>query len=94
MQMLDIVYTCVLGILGYFLRDVHASTKESKIKHEEQYFKMSEELGKLKGKIEIVESKTANDLIRIEQVTQLQLQQITKELAELTRLIQQVLDKK
>lgn len=94
MQIMDYLMMGFLGIISYFLRDVHAGMKEHKKESELQHLHFSEEVGKLKGKIEMVQQQATNDITRIEQLTQLKLDQISKDVAELTKVIQQLLKSK
>ena len=45
----------IFGIIGYFLRTLHSDVKTSITEQAHNYSKMSEDIGKLKGKIELVE---------------------------------------
>lgn len=77
----------LIAIIGYFLRDIHASFKEHKKSSDQEHLRFSEEVGKLKGKIEIVQQQATNDVNRIEQLTQLKLDQISKDVAELSKYL-------
>ena len=94
MDIMNYIMLGVIGIISYFLRDVHAFIKEYKKECELQHLHFSEEVGKLKGKIEMVQQQANNDITRIEQITQLKLDQISKDVAELTKVIQQLLKSK
>jgi ferritin-like metal-binding protein YciE len=94
MDIMNYIMIGVIGIISYFLRDVHASIKEHKRESELQHLHFSEEVGKLKGKIEMVQQQANNDITRIEQITQLKLDQISKDVSELTKVIQQLLKSK
>jgi len=94
MDIMNYIMLGVIGIISYFLRDVHASIKEYKKECELQHLHFSEEVGKLKGKIEMVQQQANNDITRIEQITQLKLDQISKDVSELTKVIQQLLKSK
>ena len=94
MAVMDYIVMGVVAIISYFLRDVHASMKEYKKECELQHLHFSEEVGKLKGKIEMVQQQANNDITRIEQVTQLKLDQISKDVSELTKVINQLLKSK
>lgn len=94
MQVMDYLLFGFLGIISYFLRDVHAGMKEHKKESELQHLHFSEEVGKLKGKVEMVQQQANMDITRIEQLTQLKLDQISKDVAELTKVIQQLLKSK
>ena len=81
----------LVGVVGYFLRDIHVNFKEYKNRSESDQLKQVEELGKLKGKIEMVQQQTANDLKRIEEVTQLKLDQIGKDVSDLSKYLHEYL---
>jgi hypothetical protein len=54
----------------------------------------SEEVGKLKGKIEMVQQQSTNDISRIEQLTQLKLDQISKDVSKLSKFLHQFINAK
>ena len=93
-EVLQWILVSLIGIIGYFLRDVHVSFKYHRIKSEEKELRLSEDLGKLKGKIEMVQQQASNDISRIEQITQLKLDQISKDVAKLTEVITKLLDQR
>jgi len=63
----------LFGIIGYFLKIVHADAK-----------KAVEDCGKNKGKIELLNQKIESDVTRIEELTQLELRTLTKNVGELS----------
>lgn len=67
----------LIGILGYFLRIVHADVKSAII-----------ESGKNKGRIELVEQQLTSDVKRIEQMTQLELRNLADQVGKLTTNVQ------
>lgn len=87
----EFIIVGLIGVIGYFLRDVHSNFKEYKNRSESEQLKQVEELGKLKGKIEMVQQQTANDLKRIEEVTQLKLDQIGKDVSDLSKYLHEYL---
>lgn len=94
MDIMNYLIIGTMGIISYFLRDIHVTMKEHKRESELQHLHFSEEVGKLKGKIEMVQQQATNDITRIEQLTQLKLDQISKDVSELTKVIQQLLKSK
>ena len=90
MEVFNWIVCSLLGIIAYFLRDLHSQYKEHKKSSEIKNLHFSEEIGKLKGKIEMVQQQAVNDITRIEQITQLKLDQISKDVAELTKIITQL----
>lgn len=94
MEVMQWVLVSLIGIIGYFLRDVHVSFKYHKRKSEEKELRLSEDIGKLKGKIEMVQQQAINDITRIEQITQLKLDQISKDVHKLTDIITKLVEQK
>jgi hypothetical protein len=94
MEIFNWIIASMLAIVSYFLRDLHSQYKEHKKGSEAKNLHFSEELGKLKGKIEMVQQQAVNDITRIEQITQLKLDQISKDVAELTKIITQLVKQK
>ena len=90
MEVFNWIVCSLLGVIGYFLRDLHSQHKENKKASDIKNLHFSEEIGKLKGKIEMVQQQAVNDITRIEQITQLKLDQISKDVAELTKIITQL----
>jgi hypothetical protein len=90
-----LIYVLVscFAIIGYFLRDLHVQFKIHKKDSDSYRIQASEELGKLKGKIEMVQQQSVNDVTRIEQITQLKLDQISKDVSELTKIIHELLNR-
>lgn len=79
-----------VGIIGYFLKDIHSRAKDNQEKFEEQALHFVEELGKLKGKFELIEQKVGHN----EEKMQLKIEQLTKEVGALTKVIQKLVDQK
>jgi Fic family protein len=94
MQYLDIIFASIFAILGYFIKDIHSSFKDHKRCSDQQHLQFSEEVGKLKGKVEMVQQQATNDINRIEQLTQLKLDQISKDVSELSKFLHQYINKK
>jgi len=91
MNYFDFIGVGVIGILGFFLKDLHSTFKEFKKNSEIQSILYSKEIGKLEGRIEMVQAQATNDAARIEQLSTLKLDQISKELTELTKYVHQKL---
>jgi hypothetical protein len=94
MEIFNWIVASLVGLIGYFLRDLHVQYKEHKVSSDTKNLHFSEEIGKLKGKIEMVQQQAVNDITRIEQITQLKLDQLTKDVAELTKIITQLVKQK
>lgn len=63
----------MIGIIGFFLRTVHNDVRKN-----------TEAVGKNKGKIELVEKQQSNDIKRLEELTQLELKSLSKDVRELS----------
>jgi hypothetical protein len=69
----------LLFLLGYFLKIIHADTK-----------KAIEEVGKNKGRIELVEQQLNSDVKRLEQTTQLELRTLAQTVTKLSASVDQL----
>ena len=67
----------LFGVLGYFLKIVHNDAK-----------KAVEEMGKNKGRIELVEQQLHSDVKRIEQTTQLELRNLAATVGKLSNSVE------
>jgi hypothetical protein len=93
-QIFNWILLFLVGIVSYFVRDIHAQYKEHKSTTDKKELHFIEELGKVKGKIEMVQQQAINDITRIEQMTQLKLDQISKDVSKLTEIINQLVKQK
>lgn len=91
MEYLNYILFSAIAIVGYFLKDVHSNLKEYKKASDLEQLRMIEEIGKLKGKIEMVQVQSSNELKRIEELTQLKLDQIGKDVSKLSSDLQEYL---
>jgi hypothetical protein len=91
MEYLNYVLFSLIAIIAYFVRDILGQFKEHRKSSDQQHLHFSEEVGKLKGKIEMVQQQSTNDITRIEQLTQLKLEQISKDVSDLTKAVQQLI---
>jgi archaellum component FlaC len=66
-----------LGIVGYFLKTIHSDLK-----------KCIEDVGKLKGKIELVQQEHNLRLEKTEAVTQQKIDRLTDEVTRLTKVLE------
>ena len=67
------VILILLAVIGFFLARIVSDLKSN-----------TTEIGKNKGRIELVEQQQANDMKRIEEVTQLELRTMSQGVADLT----------
>jgi hypothetical protein len=71
------------GIIGYFLKMVHTDVR-----------KATEDLGKLKGKIELVEQESRLKYQAIQEQTQLEIKNLARSVGDLTDTVKQLITKK
>jgi hypothetical protein len=67
-------------IIGYFLRIIHNDVRKN-----------TEELGKLKGKIELVEQESRLKFETIQMQTQLEIKNLAKNVSELSDAVKQLI---
>ena len=72
-QITLITVAAVVAIIGYFLRLVHSDVR-----------KATEDMGKLKGKIELVEQEARLKYQAIQEQTQLEIKNLAKNVSELS----------
>lgn len=63
----------IFGIFGYFLKMIHGDVRKN-----------TEELGKLKGKIELVQQETQIKYQALQELTQLEIKNLAKNVGELS----------
>ena len=68
------------GIIGYFLKIIHNDVRKN-----------TEELGKLKGKIELVEQESRLKFETIQVQTQLEIKNLAKNVSELSDAVKQLI---
>jgi hypothetical protein len=71
------------GIIGYFLKMVHTDVR-----------KATEDLGKLKGKIELVEQESRLKYQAIQEQTQLEIKNLARSVGDLTDTVKQLITKR
>jgi hypothetical protein len=72
----------VTGVLGYFLRMIHTDVRNN-----------TESLGKLKGKIELVEQESRLKYQAIQEQTQLEIKNLARTVGELSDAVRQLISK-
>jgi hypothetical protein len=70
----------ITGVIGYFLRMIHADVRKN-----------TEDLGKLKGKIELVEQESRLKYQAIQEQTQLEIKNLAKTVGELSDAVKQLI---
>jgi len=73
----------VTGVIGYFLRMIHTDVRNN-----------TESLGKLKGKIELVEQESRLKYQAIQEQTQLEIKSLAKNVSELSDAVKQLILKR
>jgi hypothetical protein len=73
----------VTGVIGYFLRMIHSDVRNN-----------TESLGKLKGKIELVEQESRLKYQAIQEQTQLEIKSLAKNVSELSDAVKQLILKR
>jgi hypothetical protein len=71
------------AIIGYFLKMVHTDVR-----------KATEDLGKLKGKIELVEQESRLKYQAIQEQTQLEIKNLARSVGDLTDTVKQLITKR
>jgi hypothetical protein len=72
----------VTGVIGYFLRMIHTDVRNN-----------TESLGKLKGKIELVEQESRLKYQAIQEQTQLEIKNLARTVGELSDAVRQLISK-
>ena len=70
----------VTGVIGYFLRMIHQDVRTN-----------TESLGKLKGKIELVEQESRLKYQAIQEQTQLEIKSLARSVSELSDAVKQLI---
>lgn len=73
--------TVLITIIGFFIARIVSDVKDN-----------TQSIGKLEGEIELVSQRQEQDMQRIEETTQLELRQLTKEVSGLTTSVQALVE--
>ena len=79
-QILQYGLVVAVGIIGYFLKMIHSDVRNN-----------TESLGKLKGKIELVEQESRLKYQAIQEQTQLEIKNLAKSVGELSDAVKQLI---
>jgi len=79
-QLIQWGLVAVTGVIGYFLRMIHTDVRNN-----------TESLGKLKGKIELVEQESRLKYQAIQEQTQLEIKNLAKTVGELSDAVKQLI---
>jgi len=82
----------IFGIIGYFLRTLHSDVKTSITEQAHNYSKMSEDIGKLKGKIELVEQEGRLKYQLVTETTQQEIKNMACKIGELSDTVGQLVN--
>lgn len=83
----------VLAALGYFIRTAYNDARKDIELLFENDHKRSEDIGKLKGKIELVEQEARLKYQAIQEQTQLEIKNLAKNVGELADTVRQLITK-
>jgi hypothetical protein len=81
----------VLGIFGFFIRTAYLDARKDIELLMENDIKRSEEVGKLKGKIELVQQENQLKYQAIQELTQLEIKNLAKNVSELSDAVKQLI---
>lgn len=84
----------ILAIFGFFLRTAYNDTRKDIELLMQNDTKSSEELGKLKGKIELVQQENQLKYQAIQELTQLEIKNLAKHVSELSDAVKELILKK
>jgi hypothetical protein len=79
-QLIQWGLVAVTGVIGYFLKMIHSDVRNN-----------TESLGKLKGKIELVEQESRLKYQAIQEQTQLEIKNLAKSVGELSDAVKQLI---
>ena len=81
----------VLGTFGFFIRTAYLDARKDIQFLMETDIKRSEEIGKLKGKIELVQQENQLKYQAIQELTQLEIKNLAKNVSELSDAVKQLI---
>jgi hypothetical protein len=85
------VCATILGVFGFFLKTAYNDARRDIDLLFDNDHKRAEELGKLKGKIELVEQESRLKYQAIQEQTQLEIKNLAKSVSELSDAVKQVI---
>lgn len=85
MEAPNYIFLALIGIIGYFLRDLHNRFKDAVSESEELHDKVM----KLEGKVERLDEKMPSEIANLEKIMELKFEQFNKQFEELTKAIRQ-----
>ena len=84
----------ILTLFGFFLRTAYNDTRKDIELLMQNDSKASEELGKLKGKIELVQQENQLKYQAIQELTQLEIKNLAKNVSELSDAVKELIVKR
>ena len=84
----------IITAFGFFLRTAYNDTRKDIELLMQNQGKASEELGKLKGKIELVQQENQLKYQAIQELTQLEIKNLAKHVSELSDAVKELIIKK
>jgi hypothetical protein len=84
----------ILTVFGFFLKTVYNDARKDIDLLLENDHKRAEDLGKLKGKIELVEQEARLKYQAIQEQTQLEIKNLARSVGDLTDTVKQLITKK
>jgi len=84
----------IIAIIGYFLRQAYQDATKNIEGLMQNHTRHSEELGKLKGKIELVQQENQLKYQAIQELTQLEIKNLAKSVGELSEAVRDLLKTK
>ena len=84
----------IITIFGFFLRTAYNDTRKDIEVLMQNDSKASEELGKLKGKIELVQQENQLKYQAIQELTQLEIKNLAKNVSELSDAVKELIVKR
>lgn len=84
----------VVALIGYFLRQAYQDTTKNIEGLLQSHTRHNEELGKLKGKIELVQQENQLKYQAIQELTQLEIKNLAKNVGELSEAVKDLLKSK
>jgi arsenate reductase-like glutaredoxin family protein len=84
----------IITLFGFFLRNAYNDTRKDIELLLNHHSKTSEELGKLKGKIELVQQENQLKYQAIQELTQLEIKNLAKNVSELSDAVKELIIKR
>lgn len=94
LQVLLWIIALLLGAIGYFLKFIHSEHKNHIKVTDEYKSRTSEEMGRIKGKIELVELESRAKYAQIQETTQIELRNLAQNVGKLTDNVDKLIQSK